>query len=819
MKFANFTSKLVKGIFLLLRMIVIVLILDPAIAGPVSQQATQIFSIPAQPLDGAIHAFIQTTDWQVGFVTDDIKGIESKAVRGEYSKEQALEKLLEGTGIQYRFIESNSITLQKSSIGGLTTEMLLAQVPQEDVPRSEISDESDTGPVEQEDLTVSGQEMSGYNVLDASTATKTDTPIFDTPVSIQVVPRVVMQDQQAIRLHDVTKNVSGVLQTSGFGDFYDQFLIRGFDSGNEIVRFRNGARVPNMTFEMANIERVEVLKGPASILYGRIEPGGIINAVTHKPLSTPYYALQQQFGSYDFYRTALDATGPITKDGSLLYRLDFAYQNSDSFRDFMGKERIFVAPSLTWRPMDALELNLNVEYRDDETVFDPGIPVVDGRIPDVPRSRTFVVPGSTETFTGPLVEFNWSYRFNEQWNVRNGVTATFVDNNYVETFPLGVADDDSLPLFLAAGDSIRDNYTVYFDLNGEFETFGFRHNILIGADTYYERTTFHQFSEILQIDDIFNPVYPRIDVAMLRNEPRNSAQELRSQWYGIYFQDQLTILENIQLLVGGRYDWADTSSGRVSGDSVSLSAVKLETLRSEKFSPRFGVLYQAWPWLSLYGNYVESFGANNGRSASGQPFEPQTATQYEAGIKTEFLEGRLTSTLAFYHITKENLLTRDPNSSDPRDQQAIGEARSRGIELDMAGEITDQVSLIGNYAFTDARITKDFNGLEGNRLRNAPKHSGSFWVKYQPFERFSLGTGVQLVGSREGNTANTLHLPGYALWDAMAAYRFDVGKSRLTVQVNVNNILNKNYFIGDAFEIGALPGTPLTVLGSLRLEL
>lgn len=182
-----------------------------------------------------------------------------------------------------------------------------------------------------------------------------------------------------------------------------------------------------MTFETANLDRVEVLKGPASILYGRIEPGGLINAVTLKPLSEPYYALSQQFGSYDLYRTTIDATGPLTADGSLLYRLDFAYLNKGSYRDFMGKERKFIAPSPTWKPTDALEFNLNVEYRDDDTVFDPGIPVVSGvngakgHLADVPRNRSYIVPGSTESFKGPLVEFNWSYHFNDDWKIRNGI--------------------------------------------------------------------------------------------------------------------------------------------------------------------------------------------------------------------------------------------------------------------------------------------------------------------------------------------------------------------------------------------------------------
>ncbi|NOS75235.1 MAG: TonB-dependent receptor [Methyloglobulus sp.] len=797
------------------------------LCGKVSAESIrQQYHIPAQPLNSALMRFASDANLELLYTADKLRAFKTGGLDGSMTPAQAISKLLQGSGMTYRFVDAKTVTVETPDANFRKTadveETPEAQSSGSDTTLPKVTVEADYDP--NDPYNTSDPYNKSYSATDATTATKTDTPIMETPASIQVVPRAVANDQQAIRLQDITKNVSGVQQTSGFGDFYDQFLIRGFDSGTDIYRLRNGARVPNMTFETANLDRVEVLKGPASILYGRIEPGGLINAVTRKPLSESYYALSQQFGSYDLYRTTLDATGPLTADGSLLYRLDFAYLNKGSYRDFMGKERKFIAPSLTWKPTDALEFNLNVEYRDDDTVFDPGIPVVSGvngakgHLADVPRNRSYIVPGSTESFKGPLVEFNWSYHFNDDWKIRNGITATFVDNKYIETFPLGVGNKGSLPLFLSTGNSIRDNYTAYFDVNGHFETLGIKHNVLIGADTYYERTTFDQFDvSDLQINNIFNPVYPQVDVAALRRTPHNDVQDNRGEWYGVYFQDQLTFFDKLHLLLGGRYNWANISSGSAFGGGVSLSDITLDTLRAEKFTPRAGIVYQVAPWLSLYGNYVESFGGNNGRSANGQPFAPQTATQYEGGIKTEFLDGKLTGNLAFYHITKENLLTRDTNSTDPRFQRAIGEARSQGIEFDLNGKLNDQISLIATYAFNDARITKDSDN-QGNRLRFAPEHSASFWVKYEPIERFSLGTGVYLAGQRQGNTANTFSLPGYARWDAMAAYRFDVGKSHLTAQVNVNNILNKSYFHGDVYEIGGLPAEPLTVLGSLRLE-
>lgn len=238
---------------------------------------------------------------------------------------------------------------------------------------------------------------------------------------------------------------------------------------------------------------------------------------------------------------------------------------------------------------------------------------------------------------------------------------------------------------------------------------------------------------------------------------------------------------------------------------------------NRRFSPRVGILYQPWPWLSLYGNYVESLGANNGgRAVGGKPFDPQTGEQYEAGVKTEFLDGQLSATLAYFHLTKKNSLTADLNN--PGFSIAIGEAQSEGVEFDLIGRVTDKLSLITTYAFTDARITKNNDGSVGRELPQVPDHSGSFWAKYELIpQKFELGAGIYLFGNRRGN-GGELELPGYGRVDAFAAYHHMVGRTRLTAQININNLLDKDHFKTIAFGPGALPGEPLTVLGSIRLE-
>ncbi|MGH2397722.1 MAG: TonB-dependent siderophore receptor [bacterium] len=216
-----------------------------------------------------------------------------------------------------------------------------------------VSSETEQGATELPEMTVTASPLddTSYNVPDATTATKTDTPIMETPVSIQVVPQQVLGDQQAYRLEDAVKNVSGIQLTPLSSNQFDGFLYRGFAGSQALLR--NGYRfsVGVTKLDLTNVERLEVLKGPAAVLYGQqTEPGGIINVVTKKPLATPYYSLEQEFGSYDFYQTSADATGPITGDGALLYRLTLGYLNTESFRDFGFQERVFLVPSLSWRP-------------------------------------------------------------------------------------------------------------------------------------------------------------------------------------------------------------------------------------------------------------------------------------------------------------------------------------------------------------------------------------------------------------------------------------------------------------------------------------
>lgn len=775
--------------------------------GASQQPAASHYQIPAQPLADALNAFISASDWQVGYPAALAQGLKSSPVNGDYTPLQALQHLLAGTGLSYRLTAANSVTLEKIPLSQ-SSETTLATVTVTGARTQNAVDPYDTS----------------YAKANASTATKTATPLLETPVSIQVVPRAVIDDQQAIRLDEVTKNVSSVQPMRQLGVLFDNFVIRGFTTSPFNV-YRDGLRLGQQSFETANLDQVEILKGPPSTLFGRSAPGGLVNMVTKKPLFKPYYAITQQFGSYDLYRTSLDATGALTDDNSLAYRLNFSYMESGSFRDYVDRDRIFVAPQLTWKPNDSLEVNFGYEYKKDHITGDRGIPAVGNRPANLPISRFIGEPSfSGQQAESHLAHLTWNYSFNDAWKVQQRFVANILDTFNSNIVPLSLrADNRTINRGLFNGLTKRTTYTQDINLNGKFSTFGLGHNVLLGFDYYrFEQSRDASFlsgllpaySYIPPID-MYNPIYGTVNLPA--NLPVNNFVTENQEWFGLYFQDQLDLTDNLHFLFSGRHDWATTQSGFSTVSSPALTSVS-----AEKFSPRLGLVYQPVQWLSFFANWTEALGGNNGRSASGQPFSPELAEQFEGGIKTEFFDGRLTASLAAYELTKSNILTADISTPDPSDSVAIGRARSQGIEFDAAGQLTDRLKLIGSYSYTDTEILKDYYGNQGHRLPNAPENSGSLWLNYELPQGFKFGTGTYIAGKRQANAANNWQLPGYVRWDAMAAYQWKVGKSRMTAQVNVNNILDKRYYaFADEFgnpRFDAMPGEPLTVLGSIKLE-
>lgn len=663
-----------------------------------------------------------------------------------------------------------------------------------------------------------------YSAPNATTATKLNTPIMQTPLSIQVVSKSVLEDQQATTVLESLDNVSGVFPSFGFNGF-DTFIVRGFRTFD---LFRDGFRLPTGLSttgerEIANLSKIEVVKGPASILFGRIEPGGLVNAVTKNPEAKPYYSLQQQIGSFDLYRTTLDATGGLNQYSSLLYRFNFAYENSDSFRDFGDSDRIFVAPVLQWKISERTQVTVEMEYKNGEAPLDYGVPAIGNRPADLPIRRNLGEEFSRIEFEEILSGFNWSHAFNDNWEIKNRFYYYYAleNDNAINNGSLQ-ADNQTLDRsYFGLRDNETTTYSTDLNLTGKIETFGIQHTVLVGGDYYStnsEGLSIGSSSAIPSIN-IFNPTH--FNTIPIQDPALDFGFDSSQEWFGLYVQDQIELPYDVHILAGFRYDDA-----KIESKDTFAKVTTITKSKDDQISPRFGLLWRPIQEVSFYGNYVENLGlpnAFNSPARNGIPLQAETAQQWEAGIKTELLNGRLSATVAWFQITKQNVVTPDP---DPvlaalGAFRQTGEAQNEGIELDVTGELLPGWKVIANYAYTDTDITKANDGTLGNRLPGVPKHAGNIWTTYAiqntALKGLTLGGGVTLRGEREGNNDNDFQLPGYTLFNLMTRYTLQVSKSQVTAQFNVRNLFDIEYFPSSTSRSFIAVGAPRTFLGSLRI--
>lgn len=670
-------------------------------------------------------------------------------------------------------------------------------------------------------VVVTGEQDEGYNPSSASTATRTDTPIRDIPQSIQVVPRQVIEDRQVTRVGDALENVSGVTNAGLFNNYLDYIWLRGFPTSQGNF-FRDGIRLNSYFIgfgaeDLANLERIEVLKGPASVLYGAVEPGGVINFVTEAPLSEPAYLLTASVGSYSSYRGEIDLTGPLNAEGTVLYRLNGVYDNSGSFRDFVDSERIAIAPtvSVDFSPQTSLRIDGNFSRL--ETLPDSGIPAVGNRPADVPRSRSINEPFSNFIYEDLTAGYTLNHEFSDNWSFRN--IFRYQSFRVLEFLsPLVSSLDEATGILERSPYSQRvnaDSYSVQTDIIGEFATGSIEHRLLVGADFNYTRQD-RRFTLDTTVPypsiNIFNPVY-----ANQRYEtPTNFFRDDRFHSYGFYIQDQVTISPQLQLLVGGRYD--TFTQERTFGDVEPRERIFDQT--DSQFTLRLGIVYQPSETISLYASYANSFlpsGANQ-RNPDSSDFEPTTGTQYEIGVKTDFLDGRLSATLAGFILERQNVPTPDPDN--PGFSITTGEQTSSGIEFDIAGEILPGWNIIASATYLDARVTEDNTIPVGNRLLNAAETSANLWTTYRiqsgDLEGLGFGLGLYYVGDRPGDLANSFTLPSYFRTDAALYYERDNWQASL----NVRNLFDVTYFSGSSGSrtSGINFGEPLAVVGSFSIE-
>lgn len=663
-----------------------------------------------------------------------------------------------------------------------------------------------------DDIVVLGTREQGYRATVAPQTNKSDTPVKETPFSVQVVTRELIRDRGITTIGEALRYVPGFSPQVGFGASNDRFYIRGFITPYNLKNgLRRSAYAPDE--QLQNIEQVEVLKGPASALYGRFEPGGVVNFVTKKPLDQPFAEVGVLYGQFDHLRLTADVSTPIT--GTLGVRINLSYDDRDGFRDFAFARDRFVAPVLQWRPSDATIVTVEGEYARKTGYFDRGF-ANDPLFLQAPRERQFGEPDARYVNDGGIASLFVNHRFSDAISGRVAFGySDFTKDSYYYPFgfpPIGRADPARPQVnrrVARAFDNQRD-LTVQGELYARFSTGTIEHKALAGVEYGYDRWRFDVRNSAFGVNlpiDFFNPVYGRRATAMVLS----ADGAWNSDATAVYAQDEVK-LGTVRLLAGGRYDW------NVLSNRNFLAATAAADTRRSAFSPRLGLTWTPDPAVSLYASWSRSFRAqvDVGRLRGGALPRPLIGESLEAGVKTSLLGGRLTPTLAVFDIERRNVAVSDPDDFDLVLQ--IGRSRSRGVEVEVPAVITPHWRVIANYTYLDATVREDSFVAAGARLVNAPEHSASLWTTLDLTGRLtgtSVGVGAQHIGRRAGNTDNSIMLPAYTRIDANLAYDFDAGFGAMRAQLNVLNLFDTFYYDSGGAFIPLYPGAPRAVTASL----
>lgn len=741
-----------------------------------AQSARVDFDIPAGSLADALERFEQQAGIRIDVKPAEIETVSTPGLSGQFTVEQGLINLLPRQG----FSIENTRSGFRVSQTDLNTETMLV-VGYADAYKSML------------------------------TATKTDVPILQTPASIQVIDQQTIIDQAVMNIDQAVKNVSGVYENIGpDGNTGDNFLIRGFRADAYGGSYRDGVKdFSRAPAEIAGLERIEVLKGPAAILYGRIEPGGLINRVSKKPLAEGFTEIQQQVGTDSFFRTTLDSTGPLASD-SVLYRINVARDDSDGFKDFTYNKRLYIAPQITWNPGDATTINFGIEYIDDErswaltygTIGDNNGPV------DIPIKTNLHDKDDIYLEESYFYRLQWAYEFSDNWQIRS--QSSFYDRESVaRATGLSTADSEGNYErdYWGWDDERVESLATNIELVGKFSTGAVNHTLLAGADYFEEdhNSGGWSYGGTPVQSNIHNPVY--VENPPYDQDRRIDEWRFSNEHRGIYIQDQMSLLsERLHIMLGARNDDAT---------HVMIYAGSGGTPENRETTYRAGILFQATPNSAIYTSYVEGFGQPQFDWVTGAPFEPQTSHQMELGTKLEFGSSGMLN-MALFELVKDNLTRSDP--LDPTNVILAGEATSQGVEVDINGDITESFSVLLAYAYTDTEWTNS-ESYQGEDFVGIPKHGLRLWLTYQqPGSPLKFGLGSTYRSDRRGAHVADYpedQYPGvapytldeYTLIDAMISYDFVFAGTDMTARLNGQNLSDERYY-------------PTTYYGSLgRIEL
>lgn len=642
---------------------------------------------------------------------------------------------------------------------------------------------------------VSGERVE-YAGAHTTTATKTDTPLVDIPQSISLITRDLIDDQAMRSMADVVRYVPGVSMAQGEGH-RDAPVLRGNASTADF--YVDGVRDDVQYFrDLYNAERIEILKGPNALIFGRGGAGGVINRVSKTAGFEPVQALTLQGGSFGFGRGALDV-GAVFSDAAA-GRINAFYENSDSYRDFTGIERFGVNPTLRFAPAGATTIDVSYEFLSDDRTVDRGVPSENGLPYSGDRRAFFGNPdASFSTVDVHAGDFAIAHQFSDALTLRNHLRVADYGKYYQNVHANSAVDangDVSLQAYFSG--TKRRNIFNQTDLIWKAETGGIAHTILIGGEVgvQYTDNTRTANNNAAGTVNIANPTTFAPPVFLgLQNDNHVDLSTASA-----YVQDQIDVASWLQLIGGVRFDHFDLEH------SDNLTPTELSRT-DDVWSPRGGVILKPIENASIYASYSKSFLPQSGDqfaslSATTAALEPETFENIEAGVKWEPREG-LTLSAAVYRLDRENT-----RAIDPATNQTVltGAQRSKGLELSLAGSITDRWEVLAGYTLQDAEITRDTTAATAGRvIPLVPKHAFAIWNAYTLTDHWRGSVGVIHQTDQFASISNAVTLPGYTRVDAAIYYTLN---ERFEAQLNVENLFDEEYFPTAHNDNNITPGSP-----------
>lgn len=769
-----------------------------------TQQRTQFnFAMAAKPLPQALSDFSRITGTSVVYTDEAPYGLNAPALNGQMSAEQAIQRLLSGSGFTFRRTDAHTLAL-------------------EPVPTEGTLNLGATTITSVLDQTQSYQPPPTSNVMRSSAL------LQETPQTINVIPSQVIRDQAPRNLDDALANVSGITQGNTLASTQDSVMTRGFGDNRNGSIMRDGMPIVQGRGMNATVDRVEVLKGPASLLYGIQDPGGVVNMVSKKPELTQYNALTLRGSTYGDGKNGsgggLDSTGALG-DSGLAYRMVLDHEDEDYWRNFGTHRETLVAPSLAWFG-ESTKLLFSYEHREFLTPFDRGT-IIDPRTNhplDISRNERLDEPFNNMEGRSDLYHFEADHELNDNWNAHFGYSwnRETYDASQVRVTAINTKNGTLTRSMDGTQNAISTDRFTTASLEGKVNVLGMQHDLVFGVDDEYRKIYREDLirQKSLSTFSYVNPVYGR-EVAGTTVSAPDSAQtdQLRSD--SIFAQDSIHLTDQWILVAGGRFQEYDQYAGK----GVPFKANTDNN--GQKFVPRAGLVYRYTDELSFYGSYTESFKPNSTIAPlSGSTvvldgsIAPEEAKSWEIGAKLD-MPGRITGDIALFDIKKRNVLI--ANAEGPTTiYSAAGEVRSRGLEIDLTGQLTDRWSMIGSYAYTDAEVTEDPD-YKGKKLQNVAKNTGSLSAVYDfgtivGGDQLRVGAGARYVGERAGDAPNDFDLPGYTVADAFATYDTKVEGQKVKFQLNVKNLFDRTYYTSAASRFFVSMGDSRQVSLSSTLE-